>query len=223
MEGVSGPVLTGTSVIGIKYKNGVMLAADCLGSYSSLARYKDVERLAGVDKTTVVGTSGDIGDMQETIRLLGLKAKENRCWEDGVCLSPRYVFNHLTRTLYARRTKMRPLWNKHVVAGVDNITGECFLGAVTHLGGSYEDDTIATGFGAYLAQPLMRKKLDEKQGETSGLGEEEAVKLLEECMRVLYCRDARSMDKIQMARVTKDGVVISEPYKIEVDWNCAHC
>ena len=32
------PIVTGTSVLGIKYKDGVMLAADTLASYGSLAR-----------------------------------------------------------------------------------------------------------------------------------------------------------------------------------------
>ncbi|CAB1103648.1 unnamed protein product [Ectocarpus sp. CCAP 1310/34] len=39
----SQPIVTGTSVLGIK--DGVMLAADTLASYGSLARYKNVERL----------------------------------------------------------------------------------------------------------------------------------------------------------------------------------
>ncbi|CAN0329823.1 unnamed protein product [Discosporangium mesarthrocarpum] len=39
------PMVTGTSVLGIKYKDGVMLAADTLASYGSLARYKSVERI----------------------------------------------------------------------------------------------------------------------------------------------------------------------------------
>ncbi len=34
------PIVTGSSVVGIKYRDGVMLAADTLGSYGNLARYK---------------------------------------------------------------------------------------------------------------------------------------------------------------------------------------
>lgn len=34
------PIVTGTTVIGIKYNGGVMLAADTLASYGSMARYK---------------------------------------------------------------------------------------------------------------------------------------------------------------------------------------
>ena len=41
----SQPIVTGTTVIGLKYQGGVMLAADTLASYGSLARYKDVRRI----------------------------------------------------------------------------------------------------------------------------------------------------------------------------------
>ncbi len=34
------PMVTGSSVVGIKYRDGVMLAADTLASYGNMARYK---------------------------------------------------------------------------------------------------------------------------------------------------------------------------------------
>lgn len=44
------PICTGTSVIGIKYRDGVVLAADMLVSYGSLAKYMDFERMFKVSK-----------------------------------------------------------------------------------------------------------------------------------------------------------------------------
>ena len=38
------PIVTGTSVLGIKTKHGVVIAADTLGSYGSLARFRDIKR-----------------------------------------------------------------------------------------------------------------------------------------------------------------------------------
>lgn len=58
------PIVTGTSVIGLKYKDGIMLAADNLASYGSLARFKDVERLHSIGSHTVVGAAGDMSDFQ---------------------------------------------------------------------------------------------------------------------------------------------------------------
>ncbi|KAJ2999549.1 hypothetical protein NUW54_g6920 [Trametes sanguinea] len=58
------PIVTGTSVLGIKFKDGVMLAADNLASYGSLARFKDIQRLHPVGSSTVLGASGDMSDFQ---------------------------------------------------------------------------------------------------------------------------------------------------------------
>merc|ERR1712054_338953 len=38
------PLVTGTSVLAVKYKDGVVIAADNLGSYGSFARFTDVQR-----------------------------------------------------------------------------------------------------------------------------------------------------------------------------------
>lgn len=58
------PITTGTSVIGIKFKDGVIIAADVLGSYGSLARYRNLERIMKVNDNTILGASGDYADFQ---------------------------------------------------------------------------------------------------------------------------------------------------------------
>lgn len=56
--------MTGTSVVGIKYKDGIMIAADTLASYGSMARFRDTNRLLKVGDNTVIGASGEISDFQ---------------------------------------------------------------------------------------------------------------------------------------------------------------
>lgn len=63
-------MVTGTSVLAIKYKDGVVLAADTLGSYGSLARFRNLKRLRCVTDTTVIGASGDYSDFQYTMKEL---------------------------------------------------------------------------------------------------------------------------------------------------------
>ena len=57
-------MVTGTSVLGIQFDGGVVLAADMLGSYGSLARFRDCPRLLKVNDTTVIGAAGDYADFQ---------------------------------------------------------------------------------------------------------------------------------------------------------------
>ena len=48
---------------------------------------------------------------------------------------------------------------------------------------------------------------------------EEAVDLLRHCMRILFYRDCRTTDRIQLARATVDGVEVSPMEKLETKWD----
>ena len=49
--------------------------------------------------------------------------------------------------------------------------------------------------------------------------EEEARTLIAKCMAVLFCRDKKATDKVQIVTVTKDGVTDHEPMHIDSTWN----
>ncbi|KAF3360476.1 hypothetical protein VdG1_01436 [Verticillium dahliae VDG1] len=105
------PIVTGTSVIAIKYSEGVVIAADNLASYGSLARFTNVKRLRTFAESTVIGFGGDES-----------------------------------------------------------------------------------------AAKLTRQQAED---------------VIKECMKVLYYRDARSLDSYSIAVVTKDGVELKEDEKLE--------
>lgn len=87
---------------------------------------------------------------------------------------------------------MNPLWNSLLVGGWRN--GKSFLGYVDLLGTTYTASTLATGYGAYIAQPLLRKAVEGRETE---LTEEEGIKIIEQSMKVLFYRDARSLNKVR--------------------------
>lgn len=58
------PIVTGTSVLAIKFNGGVAIASDTLASYGSMARFTDIRRLKSFGKYTIVGASGEISDFQ---------------------------------------------------------------------------------------------------------------------------------------------------------------
>ncbi len=65
-----------------------------------------------------------------------------------------------------------------------------FLGVADLQGTNYQDNTIATGFGNHIARPILRNEW------RSDLSQEEAKKLLEGCLRVLFYRDARALNRV---------------------------
>lgn len=201
------PIITGTSVLGLKFKNGVAIAADNMGSYGSLLRFNNIERLIRVGAETVVGISGDISDLQYIERLLHqLQTEEMYDSDGGHNLRAPHVHEYLSRVMYNRRLKMDPLWNAVIVAGfADDRTP--FMRYVDLLGVTYGSLALATGFGAHLAVPLLRK-LVPYDADYENVTKEQARGTIADSMRVLFYRDARSSDKYTFAVLTcEDGKV----------------
>lgn len=128
-------------------------------------------------------------------------------------LNARSLHKYLSKLLYHRRSKFDPLWNHLLVAGVDD-DGLPFLAAADLLGTVFTSPSLATGFGSMLAQPIMRKYVPDEAA-VAGVTREQAVEVIRECMKVLFYRDARSLDSYSLAVVTKDGVDLSESEKLE--------
>ncbi|CAF4922464.1 proteasome subunit beta type-4 [Pieris napi] len=209
------PITTTTSVIAVKFDKGCVIAADTLGSYGSLARFRDCPRVMKVNDLIMLGSGGDYADFQYLRDIIEQKIIDEQCLGDGLNLKPRSLHCWLTRVLYNKRSKMDPLWNNYVVAGIQD--GEPFLGAVDKLGTAYEDAAIATGLGAYMATPLIRDAT-----EKGPLNEESAKALVRKCMEVLFYRDARSFPRYQLGVVTAAGVTIDDTVELKHDWSLAH-
>lgn len=202
------PIITGTSVLALKFENGIAIAADNMGSYGSLLRFNNIERLVRVGAETIVGISGDISDLQHIERLLHQLETEEEVYDSdgGHNLRAPHVHEYLSRVMYNRRLKMDPLWNAVIVAGF-NDDHTPFLRYVDLLGVTYGALALSTGFGAHLAVPLLRQLVpyDEDYVKVS---EQQATDAITDCMRVLYYRDARASDKYTLAVFTfADGKV----------------
>lgn len=209
------PIITGTSVVSLKFKDGIIMAADNLGSYGSLLRFTNMERLLRVGKETIVGVSGDISDMQQLERLLEELETTEEVYDNdgGHNLRAPHVHEYLSKVLYNRRSKMNPLWTALVVGGF-NDDGTPFLRYVDLLGVTYGSSAISTGFGSHLAVPLLRQ-LVPKDPDYENVTEEQARDAILNCMRVLFYRDARSLDKFSLVTIKK-----GEELKFEKNLKC---
>ncbi|XP_015472175.1 proteasome subunit beta type-4, partial [Parus major] len=147
------PMVTGTSVLGLKFSGGVILAADTVGSYGSLARFRGISRLLKVNDSTVLGASGDLADFQHLRQLLEQMVIDEELLGDGHSYSPRALHSWLTRVLYNRRSKINPLWNSVLIAGVYG--GESWAGGVFQGNcGFFYEVAVVTEKGVELEGPL---------------------------------------------------------------------
>lgn len=206
------PIVTGSSVLGIRCVDGVVLATDTLASYGSLARFRDIQRVHKIAAHCAIGIGGDMSDQQELLTLLDKLTTGEYCSDDGYKLSPRALYSYLSRVMYNRRNKMNPLWNFVLFAGYDQVDGPT-LGMVDLHGGHFESNVIATGFGLHMGLPLLRKAWRDD------ITVAEAVLVLEDILKVLFYRDARTLDRIQTAVVTSEGAVVNPPKVLETKWD----
>lgn len=172
--------------------------------------FKSLQRIRTVGKHTLVGAGGEYSDFQSIMDMLGDVVDEEREHDDGATLKPQEIFNMLAQVMYNARNKMDPFYNQLVVAG--HRDGHAFLGYTDLHGSNYVDDTVATGYGAHIARPLLRKYF------RPDLTKDEAIKLVEMCMTVLYYRDKATINKIQFSVASAAGVEISAPRELRTEW-----
>jgi len=210
------PVTTGSSCFAMKFDGGVMMAADTLGSYGSLARFTELQRVIKVNDQTVCAVGGDIADFQFLQEIITQKQIDEECRDDGFKLKPKALHSWLTRVLYNRRSKFDPLWNTFIVGGIQD--GESFLGYANLKGTAYTENLIATGLGGDLALPVMRRATEEKG---ALLSQEEARDVMLQCVRLGYLRDCRAWPKYHIATITAEGAKVEGPLMIDSDWDYA--
>jgi 20S proteasome subunit beta 7 len=208
------PTVTGASVVACKFKNGVIIACDTLGSYGSLARFKDLIRIVKCNSTTLMAYDGEVSDFQQIQEYLRDIQQEDGFHEDGLAQGPKDVLTHFARMLYQRRSKMNPLWNSLVVGGWDEIERRPFLGTTDMIGTMFEEDVVATGLGMHMALPMLRA------GWRPDLTEEEARELVTSALRVLFYRDCYSSNKITFSVMKSDAVpTIEPPVELSTEWS----
>jgi 20S proteasome subunit beta 7 len=182
-----------------------------IASYGSLARFPDVKRLRRFNNKAVLGFGGDVSDMQYIDRLLdALAIRENYAADNSTeeqpnAMNARNLYIYLSKVMYQRRSDFDPLWNHIIVAGLDE-DNKPFLASVDLLGTTFSAPSLATGYGSYLAQPILRKTVPDEEA-VANVDEEEAEHAIQESMKVLFYRDARSLPTYSIALVTEEGGV----------------
>jgi 20S proteasome subunit beta 7 len=191
-----------------------LIAADCAISYGSMKYSKGVSRISQINEETAFSCSGEMSDFQEIKKILDDKFESDQIENDGAhFFKPRDYYNFLSRLNYQRRMKMDPLWNGTVIGGVNKKTGELFLGQVDLYGTKIEGNFLLNGLAQHYCQVLMQNAWRED------LTEAEARKVIEDGMAVLFYRDKKASDEIQICKITKEGgVEIGEKYRIHTSW-----
>ena len=106
-------VYSGSSVIGLKYNKGIIIACDTRMCYgSSLSLVESNERIKALNNRTLIGYSGEYSDMQETSRILNELILEDNLETNGKnAMGPVELGHYLSSLHYERRNKLDPFLN----------------------------------------------------------------------------------------------------------------
>ena len=201
---------TGAAVAAVRVKDAVVMVADTLVSYGSMARYQDVSRVHILDGRIAIAFTGDHADFQEICEEMDKVVRENNENDDGIRVTADSVASHLRLWLYDRRCKMDPVCCFCVVAD------DSHLHYVDLYGTHYTDDIVCTGYGEDFALPLLRKKFDETP--PSEMSVEDASKLLLDCERLLYARHCRASRRCTLAVLKKGEDAKCQVKEVEINW-----
>ena len=203
------------SVVALKYDGVVFMASDTLLSYGSMAKMPNIQRTKILGKYTAVCCTGDFADFQDVTNSLEEKITEDELEESNVNITPPELFCYLHRTIYNKRCDFEPAMCSWVVMG--NEDGKTFLGGLDSIGTKWEDNAVCSGYGAHIALPIIRRAFDQVDG---GLLSRDAAKaVIEDCMRSLFYRECRTINRIQVTEATADKITISEPYTLDTTWD----
>ncbi|WP_461864994.1 archaeal proteasome endopeptidase complex subunit beta [Thermococcus sp.] len=186
---------TGTTTVGIKVKDGVVLAADTQASLDHMVETLNIKKILPITDRIAITTAGSVGDVQMLARLLEAEARYYQfSW--GRTLTTRAMANLLSNLL--NENKWFPYMVQIIIGGY---VDEPELANLDPLGGLVFDKYTATGSGSPFAIAIL------EDGYKEDMDIEEARELALRAVRTAGKRDVYTGErKVQVMTITKDGM-----------------
>ena len=202
-------ITTSGSIVAAKYDKGILLASDMSICYGSSFKFANVSHFVELTPTCVIGASGEFADFQELSDIIKSTILEEQCKHGGEYMSPSEIHTYIKRIMYHRRSKMKPLVMKIIVAGI-NPDKTTFLSCTDLYGASWEDDAISTGFAKYL-QGI--------QIDSIAKGPKDAVyNGMKQVFTAVFARHALANGKVEFIDISTEKITRLEPVQIDPNW-----
>jgi len=186
-------LLPGTAV-GLKTREGVVLATDKRVTYEGFVLSKQAKKVYMITGRIGVAFAGLMGDVGYLTKLLKLESKsyELRVGRD---IKTRSLAKILSLVLY--NYKLIPMFTETIVGGYDEEGPALFV--LDPVGSLIEEKYAAVGSGSQLALGYIEPKYRED------LKVEEAEKIAVEAIKTVIERDVLSGDGVDVVIITKEG------------------
>ncbi len=183
----------GTTTVGIRVKEGVVLAADKRATAGHLIAHRKVKKIVKVTDKIAITIAGLVADAQALADLLKNQLSYYRI---SVKKEPTVYTAATLLSLVLYSSKWFPYIVQLLVGGYDN---ESRLYALDWFGTLTEEEYVATGSGSPIALGLLEEEY------SRDLSIDEAVELARKAISSSIRRDTASGDGIDVAIITQKG------------------
>ncbi|MFA4646935.1 archaeal proteasome endopeptidase complex subunit beta [Pyrococcus kukulkanii] len=185
---------TGTTTVGIRVKEGVVLAADTQASLDHMVETLNIRKIIPITDRIAITTAGSVGDVQMLARRLEAEARYYYfTW--GRPMSTRAMANLLSNLL----NESKGLYLVQIIIG--GYVNEPTIASLDPLGGLIFDNYTATGSGTPFAIAILEEEY------RKNLSIEKAKDLAVKAVKAAGKRDVYTgSKKIQVVTITKEGM-----------------
>jgi len=186
--------MPGATVVGITFKDGVILVAEKRVSYGNYIVSKSGKKIFKITDNVGIACAGMVGDMQMLSREISLYVKLKEI-EIRRKMSPSSIAKLTSVLMFERR--LFPLLTQVILGGVNGKPG---IFVLDPLGSVIADEYAAVGSGAEMAIGLIEAYYK------PNMSEEEAKELAIKAIKAAIQRDAASGDGVDILIITKNGI-----------------
>jgi len=187
-------VLKGTTTVGIRTNEAVVLAADKRASSGYYVAHKTVRKIVKIDDHIAMTISGLVADAQMLSSILRYIARDYKL-NTGMPIPVRNIVSYLA--LLLNSTKYFPYIVQLLVGGYDDSPK---LYSVEWFGDFTQEDYAVSGSGSPVAVGVLEAHY------RRDMSVEEAVKLAVEAVRASIKRDVFTGEAVDVAVITRDGI-----------------
>ncbi len=187
---------TGTTTIGIKYKNGVIIATESQATAGTFIASTRAQKLFKVNDFAAATMSGSVADCQFVINQV--QALSNiREIETGKTPSAKYIANLVRNIVYSGRGYYLALL---IIGGYSEEEKQGILYGIDFIGTLFEEDKfLSYGSGSPYALGVIEAEWK------PNLTEKDALNIIKRALKSAVTRDAGSGYSYQIVKITKDG------------------
>ncbi len=182
---------TGTTTVGIRYKNGVILVADRRASMGYLVAHKNFHKIYKITEDIGMTMSGSVGHAQKILQLVRSEMESYEI-RKGKKPSVRACASLMSNVLFNYG-----LYVQLLVAGKDDKGYHLYT--LTPDGANVEDEYIASGSGSVVAYGVLEDKY------SKDMEEKEAIKVAARAVKAAINRDIYTGDGLDVMVINDKG------------------